>query len=56
MKIITMSESGDWFLIPAEKEQDFYEDELNETADYAHYIARPESVKILAYKLDGLNP
>lgn len=35
---LCMSESGDWFLVPLHKVDDFHEDELNEEADYATYV------------------
>jgi len=36
--VIRTSESGDYFLVPLEKADDFWEDELNGEADYAQYI------------------
>lgn len=36
--VIRMSESGDYWLVPLEKANDFWEDELNGDADYAVYI------------------
>ena len=36
--VIRKSESGDYFLVPLEKADQFWEDELNGEADYAQYI------------------
>lgn len=36
--VIRQSESGDFFLVPLEKAEDFLEDELNDDADYATYV------------------
>lgn len=36
--VIRKSESGDYYLVPLEKADDFWEDELNDNADYATYI------------------
>lgn len=36
--VIRMSESGDYFLVPLEKADEFVEDEFNGDADYATYI------------------
>lgn len=36
--VIRQSESGDYFLVPLEKAEQFLEDELNEDASYAVYI------------------
>lgn len=36
--VIRQSESGDYWLVPLEKAEDFWEDELNGDADYATYI------------------
>lgn len=36
--VIRQSESGDYYLVPLEHAEDFWEDELNDAADYATYI------------------
>jgi len=36
--VIRASESGDYFLVPIEKADDFWGDELEGDADYAQYI------------------
>jgi hypothetical protein len=36
--VIRQSESGDYYLVPLEKAEQFQEDELNDDADYALYI------------------
>ena len=36
--VIRISESGDYFLVPLEFADQFWEDELNGDADYAQYI------------------
>lgn len=36
--VIRQSESGDFFLVPLDKANQFWEDELNGEADYAEYI------------------
>lgn len=36
--VIRQSESGDYFLVPLEHAERFWEDELNGDADYAIYI------------------
>ncbi len=36
--VIRQSESGDFFLVPLDKAESFWEDELNNAADYAVYI------------------
>lgn len=36
--VIRQSESGDYFLVPLEKANTFWEDELEGEADYAQYI------------------
>lgn len=36
--VIRQSESGDYFLVPLNKVEDFWEDELEGNADYAIYI------------------
>lgn len=36
--VIRQSESGDYFLVPLEKAEQFWEDELNDMADYAEYV------------------
>lgn len=36
--VIRQSESGDYFLVPLDKADDFWEDELDGNADYAIYI------------------
>lgn len=36
--VIRQSESGDYFLVPLEFAEQFWEDELNGDADYAQYI------------------
>lgn len=36
--VIRQSESGDYFLVPLDKADQFWEDELNGEADYAEYI------------------
>lgn len=36
--VIRQSESGDYFLVPLEKADDFWEDELNDDATYATYV------------------
>lgn len=36
--VIRVSESGDYYLVPLDKAEDFWEDELNDAADYATYI------------------
>jgi hypothetical protein len=51
-KALVMSESGDWFLVPWDKRETFWEDELEEKADYADYIGSPSSVKIKDYALE----
>lgn len=51
-KVILQSESGDWFLVPYLKKDDFWEDELNDKADYADYINDPSKVRIIDYELD----
>ncbi len=50
--VIKQSESGDYFLVPYTKKDDFYEDELNDAANYATYISRPDSVRILDYEIE----
>ena len=46
MKIV-QSESGDFFIVPDDKVDDFWEDELNEKADYAMYIPDISSVPVI---------
>lgn len=36
--VIRQSESGDYYLVPLEYADKFWEDELNDDADYATYI------------------
>lgn len=36
--VIRQSESGDYYLVPLDKADDFWEDELNDDARYATYI------------------
>jgi len=36
--VIRQSESGDYFLVPLDKADTFWEDELNGDADYAEFI------------------
>lgn len=36
--VIRQSESGDYFLVPLDKADDFIDDELDGNADYAQYI------------------
>lgn len=48
--VIKQSESGDWFLVPLEYDDSFYEDELEEKADYAQYIGSPDSIVITGYR------
>lgn len=49
--VIVMSESGDWALIPEDKAEVFWEDELKEWPEYAEYIGSPSDVKIKEYDL-----
>lgn len=35
---LCMSDSGDWFLVPLHKVDDFNDDELEGNADYATYV------------------
>lgn len=51
-KTIVSSESGDWFLVPWDKRQKFWEDELEDKVDYeVEYIGTPSRVKIKDYDL-----
>lgn len=36
--VIRQSESGDYFLVPLERGDDFWQDELEGNADYATYV------------------
>lgn len=49
--VIVRSESGDWALVPEDKKEKFWEDELNEWPDYAEYIGSPSEVLIKEYEL-----
>lgn len=44
MFVMMQSESGDWFIVPIEYKDAFYEDELEEKADYARYISHPDRI------------
>jgi len=50
--VIKQSESGDWFLVPYLKKDQFLEDELNGNASYADYIGDPSQVRILDYEIE----
>ncbi len=47
--VIRQSESGDYFLVPLSKAEDFWEDELEGNADYAEYIEL-DSLQIYDYE------
>jgi len=36
--VIRKSESGDYYLVPLDKADQFWEDDLNDEADYATYV------------------
>src|SRR3546814_17764324 len=36
--VLRQSESGDWYLVPLEKAEAFWEDEMDDAADYATYV------------------
>ncbi len=48
--VIRQSESGDYFLVPLEKAEEFYDDELEGYADYAQYIDL-EELQIYDYEV-----
>lgn len=48
--VIRKSESGDYFLVPLDKAEKFWEDELEGEADYAQYIDL-EELQIYDYEI-----
>ena len=48
--VIRMSESGDYFLVPLDKADTFWQDELEGNADYAEYIEL-EDLQIYDYEV-----
>ena len=46
------SESGDWFIIPKDKQDVFWEDELNDRdIDYATYVNDPSCVTFGIFRI-----
>ena len=48
--VIHQSEGGDYFLVPLDKAESFWEDELEGNADYAQYVELPE-LQIYDYEI-----
>lgn len=48
--VIRQSESGDYWLVPLEKAETFWEDELEGNAEYAQYIEL-EDLQIYDYEV-----
>ena len=50
---LTMSESGDWYIVPLGKAKEFYELELDtgSTPAWAKYIQDPESIVIEKWEM-----
>lgn len=47
-----MTESGDWYLVPWDKREVFWEDELEERVDYdVTYVGSPSEIKIKDYSI-----
>lgn len=50
---LVMSESGDWYVVPDGKQEEFYNAELAtaDPPDYAIYVQDPESILLIEWEV-----